>query len=974
MPNKYIIANKEINKTSTSPNIVDKFRQTFGFFNTDEGLLGYVQKDPQDYSLENLQNLNGISPYENHSIVVDTINNGSTIILENLYRDSYYYIINKNSSLNPENYLTFNKRYDNFCSSFEVPISSQETRDIDKRISNTYPDHSVNIEFVYSAERPVYENYSKSINAEIGLLNFYEGIENINQGNTKPAEQMLKESIDSYKFSKDKRSKFKNLIFPSDNENFLLNSNKIMDSFNNLQSKVRDVLSTHVNLDPTINNLSLEETYITGIPYFAKIQIDPSSYQNSNTTQQNGKFLIDNFLTIKQETSEKSSVDILDLNCLLARWHIENKSIINTKDELVYSRMYDPRSNKPSSIPQDQNLSQFYTYELYEWINELAPTYPGNLPPDIKFIGPSTLGTTVATSDSTNAGVFLSIALVNFLNGLAPTPSGFIDLTTETYDNFYKYFYDYKKMLECGGFGVNETLFYRIDKFAGGTTNGSPVQTILIPNNSSQKIEYYDTQIFYNKQYTYRISEVKAVLGCEYEYVKVEQKAEDLENNKYVVRVRQYPRIKIIEIPVFDKSLHTIAYPPLVPDFEVVPVRRTKNSVRFNFKSNYGIQNQKFISLSDQDDLSVNKILSNQMFKMDEFEFNDISSVSGYEVYYSLIKPVNNENIYKTFKNNLLFTVNTDISNTTPQSADSATAQINFPTNIKHYICFVARNKLGLSSRPSQIYELELVYDGGYSYLILKEYDYYKEYKQKFLKPKEILSRSMIVRPTAFQSFVNYQKSNLISIDPDTDSVIYLDSKNKTLILGNAVEDYLFPPGSPNASINTALGKKIKLRIRSKASSRMIDINLHFKHERLQSDFEKTPTQAIISNLSGENDNFGTSGNNGANNFIKPKKIPLSCISDNPSVLFHYPEPGVELGDPVGGPARPIEPPPITGPPGVPLPIPPGLGGSLIFDPTNPNQRPDIQSPTNSGNTNGSSGNSNGPLSPGGGFGGGQGY
>jgi len=970
MPNKYTIANKEINKVSETSNIVDTFRQKFGFFSDYNDVLKYSLSETQDYAIDDLKDLRGLTPYENHSIIVDTINNGTTIILENLYRDSYYHIINKNNSLVPENYLTFNRRYDNFCSSFELPVSAEETKQIDKDISNTYPEPNIDIQFNYVAERPVYEKIASSINGEVGLLNFYEGIEKIRQGNVKTAETFLTEAVESYKFTKDKRSKYKNIIIPSDNENFLSDSNRIMDGVKNLQSKVRDVLSTHINLDPTISDLSTEENYVTGIPYFTKISITPTSYQSSNTTTQNGKFLIDNFLTIRQETAEKSSVDILDLSSLLARWHIENKNILNTKEEFAYSRMYDPRSRNDSQTPQEQKTSPFYTYELYEWINEFAPTYPGNLSPDITFLGPSTLGTTLATSDSTNAGVFLSISLINFLNGLAPTPSSFIDLTVETYENFYKYFYEYKKMVECGGFGVNETLFYRIDKFAGSTTNGSPIQTIMMPNNKAKIIDYYDTQLFYDKQYTYRVSEVKAIFGCEYEYIELEQKAEDLQNNKYAIRVKQYPRIKIIEIPVFTKTLNVVASPPLIPEFEILPVRRTKNTVRFNFKSTYGFGIQKFISLTDADDTLINKVLSNQAFRSDKFEFNDISSISSYEAYFTLDKPVNGEDIYRTFKNNLLFRVNTDVSSITPQSADSAIAQINFPPNIKHYICFIARNKLGLASRPTPIYELELVYDGGYSYLLLNEYDYNKEAKEKFTKYKELMSRFILVRPSPYQAYVNYDKSNLVSTDQTTGQTINLDSKNKTLILGNAIEDYLFPPGTPSANSNTKSGKKLKLRIRSKATNRTIDINLYFKHERIQSDFERITTQPSISNINGLNNNIGSSNNNEANNFIPPKRVPLSCVFDNPPISFHYPEPGVELGDPVGGPARPIEPPPITGPPGVPLPIPPGLGGSLIFDPTNPNQRPDIQSPTNSGNTNGSSGNSSGPLNPGGGFGG----
>ena len=65
-----------------------------------------------------------------------------------------------------------------------------------------------------------------------------------------------------------------------------------------------------------------------------------------------------------------------------------------------------------------------------------------------------------------------------------------------------------------------QTICYGIDKYRGDKETGEYVQTIWVPNNSSE-LNYIDTQVRYGQKYTYDVHAYKYVFGMDYKYEQV---------------------------------------------------------------------------------------------------------------------------------------------------------------------------------------------------------------------------------------------------------------------------------------------------------------------------------------------------------------------------------------------------------------------------------------------------------------------
>ena len=80
----------------------------------------------------------------------------------------------------------------------------------------------------------------------------------------------------------------------------------------------------------------------------------------------------------------------------------------------------------------------------------------------------------------------------------------------------------YKEAFEEGSFAHNETVAYRVLKYRGNTTNGEPLQDIWLANpNTTNDLEYIDSQVRYGEEYTYAVYAYKYVYGTKYRYIEV---------------------------------------------------------------------------------------------------------------------------------------------------------------------------------------------------------------------------------------------------------------------------------------------------------------------------------------------------------------------------------------------------------------------------------------------------------------------
>ena len=846
---------------------------------------------------------------QNHKIVVPTTASKTIVFAEQIYRQSFY-VVERTSetSLDPLNLMNFGIRYTNFATDFATGNSYQEIKSLSNVTDDGIdPDIINDVEFIYKSEALEYETSLINAENEFALPNLYEVQMNETYTNGVNDINTIFSDIEEKYFSDpNRRREYTKIIIPPDTmKKYSEVTGEVSAYIDN--GEVPKILETHQVIadaqDPTV--IEFKNSFSKSIPYLTRVKVG-----SADTTEP--KIVLDNYMFFSNRNGQDSlnSNEKQDLGTLLMRWHCQNVGLINDNYKFTWNN---PTVDSIGNTTYDPLTVNFKTYELIKWFNEFAISAIGSLPADSVFLeeGKFNPGRNVPLSVLMAEPTVLTILLVLrqvslFIQSLGGTiaiedivPSEISSITDLLTSNSgfshvqpYAKLYTYEEMIKCGGSRTSEVLFYKVDKYdyINVQENSRPLQTIYIPNIKPYGKDYIDTQVKYGKYYTYKISEVRALLGCEYEYVMEEQPDIFSNTNKFLFSVRQYPRIRVAEIPVFQKTGRILATPPLTPQFEIIPIRRRQNMFKIFFKTNYGsIQEEIPNAMDNQNLINTRDILSNDSMFRDKVKYGADLSVTQFDIFYSEVKPLNPLDVYGPLKDSIYTSVFTDIDPNSKLSADSATAVMKLIPNTKYYFTFVARNKYGLCSNPTAVYEFEMINDSGYSYLDFKEVTYTEEEMNYVKKNSKSAYKLFSIKPNTSQTEVNYEESGLLS------NGVVQDSRSRPIVLGNT-QDKLFPESSPGKS---EVGKTLKIRIRSNNTNRCIDLNVTFRHERVQSKFDITVPPAI-QEVSVPTP-FGTSLEDLASRgFVGAKSTgtinPLSnsnnynCSAIAPVVSFYYPE------------------------------------------------------------------------------------
>tara|TARA_R110002110_G_scaffold180184_1_gene386117 strand:- start:5359 stop:8022 length:2664 start_codon:yes stop_codon:yes gene_type:complete len=788
MSKTMILVNNEIYKNNSVPK--DTFASQFGswatsddtalrFDNTSSGMFGYSQ-----ISAAGLY-INPDNPFSQEAHYV------TKLYVHSVHGEDL------------SNYITLDKRYSYFATAFLVSDLATDIENI-----NSSEDTSLipptDIDFDYEIENIEYENLNASAPNELALLNYYEPLQDQLLLKNDPV-VLLQNSIEKAAV----RGDYENVVVAPDELPGVLSANTYAPD----DREVRVV-------DPLQDAPDATATYMERLPFVNRINI-----QNFEATPllESSKFVLNNLMFFDQEYLPEELENYFDLGTLMMRWHCQQKDVLNKGETFVYTRAVSTGDGEVADINVVQEL---YSYDLIDWINNYAPASIAT-PLDIKYIsgdGPLENPSSINMADDNYAdgGLQLTTALKAFAAnyfGAAGGDPGFVNAESPLSNKLMS-----PSIMEVlrGNVGFSETLFYRVSKYEGlipeGST-GTPIQSFYIPANKSNNIiRYLDTQVFYNKEYTYKIFAVKAVAGCEYEYTDIK----DLDPGKYEVTVKAYPKIKIIELPVFEKINKILANPPLPPAFEFVPIRRVQNKFKMIFNSNLGIELMTPTPITDTDNRNIQYIRDNKYIPADNGIFySDTSTTGRFEIYQSSNRPLD-LSTFADFRNNLFASVDTDVDTTSKLRATSAAAILNLIPNKKYYFVFVSRNRLGLASNPTRAFEVEIVNDGGLSYPVIKPLEDIAEKITR--KPTKTLTKIVTIRPNVGQVQIDYEASGLIDSESNP-----LDSRMADITLGTKEEGSFGAPGT---------GKKFKFRFKSKKTNRMFDINVTCKNTKILTDFQ----------------------------------------------------------------------------------------------------------------------------------------
>lgn len=343
----------------------------------------------------------------------------------------------------------------------------------------------------------------------------------------------------------------------------------------------------------------------------------------------------------------------------------------------------------------------------------------------------------------------------------------------------------------------SQVIAYRVEKRDVSTKE--VIQNFYFFNDpDTDEIEFIDTQLVYQKRYEYSIYAINFVVGNSYTYF---NKNEEYIHGDfspipiiYDFTVNNLTKIFFIETPYFRQQVKMIDKPPVFPEVEVLPFFEEDNRISFRLTPRLGDVKEDPISILQSDRQTIIDMLLANPELEGSVHYSSDTLPSQYQMLIMEKAPEE----YSDFSNAQSIIVDA--------SYNSGFIEVNVEPNKKYYITFRAIDPAGISN-PGPVYKFSI---NSYANGIFVDYDEYEM--------KEIINETPI----------EFQRS--FSLEPSfKQSSIKFDSLQE-----NNLNFYQSAPSSDTYSIgldneNRIWGRKFKIRIVSKATSKAIDLNIKFK-------------------------------------------------------------------------------------------------------------------------------------------------
>ena len=348
----------------------------------------------------------------------------------------------------------------------------------------------------------------------------------------------------------------------------------------------------------------------------------------------------------------------------------------------------------------------------------------------------------------------------------------------------------------------NETFFYQVSKHArlnDGSFAQTPTQSFFLFNTGEGDIhKMIDSQVKYEKNYLYKIAAHQLVVGSKYRYYNMALTDNDptLGSAHFDVLIR--PDIKIIATPFYQEEVFMLDTPPIFPDVTVSTFIDNKNKVLLRFQPNSGRLMLKPVILGNSIDEreKINAFAKSQKVNpRGPITFANDDAIAQYEIFRTRRRPIQ----INDFSGRLVKTLDV-------KTEGDAWVDRIFP-NVKYYYTFRSKDNHGHVSNPTQVFEVEIVDDDGAVYPVINVIPLEQIEAKDATKQVQKYIR---ILPTLEQTILNRNASGLKQSNT---------AKGKRPILG--------------VKGNSVFGKKIKVRLRSKQSGKMLDINLRFNLKHL---------------------------------------------------------------------------------------------------------------------------------------------
>ena len=326
----------------------------------------------------------------------------------------------------------------------------------------------------------------------------------------------------------------------------------------------------------------------------------------------------------------------------------------------------------------------------------------------------------------------------------------------------------------------------------------------FINSNDIDVLEFIDTQVKYNKQYTYVVYAYQMVLGNRYRYL---NNTQDVNSTMAEVEIENNASFRLFRVPLSSKTNRVLDRPPVFPDIDIVPYRGVKDKVLLNMNSNVGFYELDPVSITGEDEALIAALREAQRKPTGPIEYKTDDKSTTFQIFRTDRAPSS----YNDFDGNMIATVDTLFRKDKNYFLPSAAFVDTIIPNTTYYYTLRVVDNHGHVSNPSPIYQFKMVDDSGAVYPLVEVIELRPEGFFTKRRTKSMRKYIQLV-PALPQTLLNEEE--LFKGGPRTSPQI-TDSYNS------------LPIGVMNEGV---WDQKYKVRLVSKKTGRKIDINLEFKH------------------------------------------------------------------------------------------------------------------------------------------------
>ena len=253
----------------------------------------------------------------------------------------------------------------------------------------------------------------------------------------------------------------------------------------------------------------------------------------------------------------------------------------------------------------------------------------------------------------------------------------------------------------------------------------------------------------------------------------------------------------LMEVPLYSNQIIVAPSPPLSPAVRFINNSNSSNKIKLFLNVREGMEDLHPIKILDSDnDIGYNHQPENE----NKVRFRSLNEFCRFQIFKLEEKP---KSVLDFRSANVNMTDDYDYDSTILKS--SAIFSDNVFPNKKYYYMFRTMNRMGMVSNPSPVYEVELLKDAD--------------------KTKIIASTIHVDKLEKYDSTVSFK--NLFQVRPALQHTDLLVSETKPTAaqgVSNILNEY-----SVGVADYPIWGRKLKLRIKSKESGKIIDFNINFE-------------------------------------------------------------------------------------------------------------------------------------------------